>query len=245
MAFLDDTPIVHHLKAIREVYAEVLWPTRCAVCDAPGNVLCDSCRRSLPYIDPYLACPSCGEPYGLVQCTHCTPAILGEGIEHDDFRCISVAWYQAGMARAIRAFKDAGEQRLSGVFAHMLMDALPPEAWRDVGAIVYVPATAKALRQRGFDQMELIAQDLSSLSGCPVLPALEPPRSHDQRGLSRTERSANMRGRFRVDPAIALPPHVLLTDDVFTTGATMREASLALRQAGVRNVLGATVARAM
>jgi ComF family protein len=241
----SDIPITERLKAVRDVYAEVLWPTRCAVCDMPGAVLCDRCRASLPYIDPYLACPVCGEPNGLVQCTHCTPAILGDGCERDDFCCISVAWYRDGMARTIRAFKDAGEQRLAPVFAQMVMDVLPPEAWRDAGAIVYVPATARAKRRRGFDQMELISRSLGLLSGCPVLPCLIPPTAHDQRGLSRTERAVNMRGRFSVRPDIALPPRVVLVDDVFTTGATMREASHALRLAGVADVLGVTVARAM
>lgn len=62
-------------RAVRELgegAAELLWPTRCAGCDAPGVLLCDACRARLPLIDQAHACPRCGAPFGRLVCTECT-----------------------------------------------------------------------------------------------------------------------------------------------------------------------------
>lgn len=47
-----------------EALAETVWPTRCAVCDAPGEPLCEHCRTALRYVDWWRACPRCGAPFG-------------------------------------------------------------------------------------------------------------------------------------------------------------------------------------
>lgn len=59
-------------RELGEGFAELLWPTRCAGCDAPGVLLCDGCRADLPLIDQAHACPRCGAPFGSLVCTECT-----------------------------------------------------------------------------------------------------------------------------------------------------------------------------
>ena len=59
-----------------DMVAETLYPTRCAVCDKPGAVLCGSCAAALPYIDALTACPRCGAPFGVVQCSECTSVLM-------------------------------------------------------------------------------------------------------------------------------------------------------------------------
>ena len=59
-----------------EAAAETLWPTRCAICDRPGNVLCARCARLLPYVDWWRACRRCGSPFGYVQCDACSSVTL-------------------------------------------------------------------------------------------------------------------------------------------------------------------------
>lgn len=56
---------------ILERLAEVAWPTRCLGCDRPGELICDDCRRSLPWIEQRLACPVCGTPFGRLTCSGC------------------------------------------------------------------------------------------------------------------------------------------------------------------------------
>ncbi|MDD7364937.1 MAG: double zinc ribbon domain-containing protein, partial [Olsenella sp.] len=60
--------------ALAEAALELLWPTRCAGCDQPGELLCEECRASLPWVDQRFACPVCGAPFGWLTCTECDGA---------------------------------------------------------------------------------------------------------------------------------------------------------------------------
>ena len=63
------------LEKMGEGVAELLWPTRCVLCDVPGTLLCDKCRLELPYIDPLLTCPHCGQAHGRLVCVDCNSFI--------------------------------------------------------------------------------------------------------------------------------------------------------------------------
>lgn len=64
------------LRVMGEGVAELLWPTRCVLCDVPGTLLCDECRLELPYIDPLRACPFCGQAHGKFVCVDCNSFIV-------------------------------------------------------------------------------------------------------------------------------------------------------------------------
>jgi ComF family protein len=215
---------------------ELLYPTRCAGCDLPGTLLCDACDAALPRIVPTGACPRCGAPYGWLVCTECWDREL----EFDAGACAGSLEHP--LARIVTLFKDGGERRLSSLLAGLLLERV--EQWRGwPDAVAYVPATAKARRRRGFDHAAEIAGELARLMGVPLMTALERGRARDQRELGRRERFANARGTF-VANAGQMPPHVLLVDDVLTTGATLDAAAAALKAAGAEEVRVATVARA-
>ena len=226
--------------ALWEGLLELLWPTRCAVCDLPGTPLCDACRERLPSIDRALACPSCGAPWGHLTCTECDPTLPHGGFSFEAARC--ALEYTDDASRLVRAYKDEGEQRLSQVISDLLLGALPADwtAWAD--AIVGVPATRKAVRRRGFDHIELVCTQLARGSGLPLVRALEHRGASDQRRLGREQRRANMCDRFA--PAFGLSgANVLLVDDVFTTGATLEAAAGALLAARASSVRVLTLAR--
>ena len=65
-----------YAEAAAQAVAETLWPTRCAICDEPGELLCERCKSELPFIDLWRACPICGAPWGHTQCTECNPVML-------------------------------------------------------------------------------------------------------------------------------------------------------------------------
>lgn len=231
--------------AALEAIAETLWPTRCAVCDVPGEVLCEDCRRSLPYVDWWRACPRCGAPLGRVQCSECNRVMLArfERTEPPFASCASAVVLDGAAGRIVRMYKDHGERRLAGELARAMARIAHPSWIGEAPTLVAVPATGKALRRRGFDHMDEVARELSAILGIAVARPFAPPRSLDQRRLGGRDRIGNMKGRFSVLPGADAPERVLLIDDVYTTGATLFDATDALLAAGTRQVRCLTYAR--
>lgn len=228
-----------------EVFAETLFPTRCAVCDAPGTPLCPRCTAALPYIDVLLACPRCGAPFGRIQCTECNRVLLAP------FGYKEPPWNGAASAvvltdetrRVVTVYKDQGERALARPIAAILARLIPPSWLASRPAIAFVPATTAARRRRGFDHAELLARELSWALGADLTPLLTPPRRLDQRKLSRTARIQNMRESFAVLPGATAPRTVIVVDDVCTTGSTLFAATEALKKGGVEKVYALTFAR--
>ena len=203
-----------------EALAETVWPTRCAICDAPGHVLCDSCRMALAYVDWWRACPRCGAPFGRLQCCECNEVMLAaQGRTQPAFDGMAAAVsFEEGAARIVRTWKDAGERRLASEMARLMLPQVPP-AWLAGATATPIPASAAARRRRGFDHGR-------------ELEALARPRTFDQRALGRRGRIRNLQGRFQTLPGATVPARILLIDDVCTTGSTMNAACDALRAAG-------------
>lgn len=245
---------------IRRGALEAVSPTRCAGCERPGELVCPDCLERFHLIDPRHSCLRCGAPHGDLVCTECTPREeSGAGAECELWaggpdRCLAVAEFAEPLSRMIRAYKDAGEQRLFGPFAEMLLDCaqhaerVAGERYGDVlsatDAIVFVPATAAAFRRRGFDHMEAIARHLSELAGIPLVDVLVKLGDADQRVLGRTGRQARARDAYRVLERVD-ERRILLLDDVITTGATIVAATRTLRGAGAVHVDALALARVL
>lgn len=228
--------------------AEILWPTRCAVCDAPGSLICGDCRKSLIPYDPWLSCPYCGAPFGKLQCCECnsfTTQSKGEPLTDDS--CRSAFLFTEESGRIIKTFKDRDEQRLKTFIAQSMAAMLSPEEQETLGAIIPIPATKQAYIRRGYDHMDLVVQELSELTGIPVMHAFIPPKSLDQRSLNRNERLQNMRSAFSLtlEAQERLPERLLVVDDVLTTGSTIKAAQDVLLESGAKSVLGLTFARVL
>lgn len=226
-----------------EVISETLWPTRCAVCDAPGQVLCERCAASLPYLDWWRACKRCGSAFGSVQCDTCNPVVLERmgRCELPYAACAGAAMFSPEVGHIVRVYKDQGERRLAAVMAGQMVRALPPD-W-PVDAITFVPATLAAVRFRGFDHSELLARQVAEALGLSCVRTLARPKTRDQRQLSGKQRVSNLAGRFEALDGSRAPLRVLLVDDVYTTGATMCAATDALKAAGSQEVRCLTFAR--
>jgi len=143
----------------------------------------------------------------------------------------------------------------ASVLGRMLAEAiahLEPVLGEEPLVVIPVPLHFRKLRQRGFNQSELIARAalklLTARERFPLAPGVLERRreTQSQIGLSRHQRRENMRGAFGVVQADAIKDKaVLLVDDVFTTGTTASECARVLRRAGASKVFVATVARTL
>lgn len=224
---------------------ELLWPTRCVGCDELNTLLCDTCRLDLSWIFQHYACPVCGAPFGWLVCTECQK-------DWESSTCVSAFVYQGPAARLITVYKDQFELRLAPVLAAALVCALEEAETsavrqnslnlQEIDAVTFIPATAEAFKRRGFDHMELVAREVARLLDLPCIDVLVHKEAKDQRSLNRTQRVENMKGTFEVAHDV-YDMHILLIDDVITTGASIREATRELYVRGAALVLAASVAR--
>jgi competence protein ComFC len=121
------------------------------------------------------------------------------------------------------------------------------EIWLGLDAIIPVPLHPKREKRRGFNQAQVIAKELANLQKVKLLEGVlvktknVPPQTF----LQLKEREKNVRGAFRVVKKEEIKDRVvLLVDDVYTTGSTVRECSLILKEAGAKEVKALTIAQA-
>lgn len=231
---------------MRRSIEETLWPTRCAVCDRPGDLLCDDCRSALRFIDAVRACPTCGAPHGIVQCTECNPVMLAT-TERETLPYAAMASAVAldeAARRLILAYKDGSDRRLARVIASFIAPYANPAWLRAEPLVTFVPSTRSARARRGFDHAELTSTLVAEMLGAPHARLFGEPRTHDQRALSRHERAENMGATLALLPGVAPPKACLVVDDVCTTGATLYSAADALMRAGTETCYALTFARA-
>jgi ComF family protein len=163
--------------------------------------------------------------------------------------------YESGLRELIHLLKYDQVRPAANVLGRMLAEAIedlqPLLAGSEV-LVVPVPLHGTKLRQRGFNQSELIARaalKLRPAAGRLQLSTTVLERRREtksQIGLSRHQRRENMRGAFAVaKPHEVAERDVLVVDDVFTTGTTVSECARILRRAGAKRVYVATVARTL
>ncbi len=199
-----------------------------------------------------------------------SPFALGAGAGHqtdgaEEARCglcrkiappfvkaVAYGSYDGGLRELIHLLKYEQVRPAAAVLGRLLAEAMSGlESFGIEGSVVVpVPLHARKLRQRGFNQSELIAQEFIKLaSGKMTLHARVLQRRREtesQIGLTRHQRRENIRGAFVVDrPQEITGREILLVDDVFTTGTTVSECARVLLRAGASKVFVATVARTL
>jgi ComF family protein len=116
-----------------------------------------------------------------------------------------------------------------------------------IDLVVPIPLGKKRRRERGYNQVALVAMPLAASLEWPYVPqALKRTRdTRSQVGLSYEERRENITNAFVADARLVRDRAVLLMDDVATTGATLSAAASALNAAGARKIFALTLARAL
>lgn len=226
-----------------------------AVDDAlfPKDITCDACGGELVADTRYRLCAKCMENLPRISghiCEVCGAPLSGEGEyclrcqkqESLFVRSRSPLVYEGVAKELIYAMKFSGRKYINDTLAAMMADCFLANKM-EADVIVFVPMTAKEERKRGFNQSELLANNLGERLNSPVLPALlklkdTPP----QKELNREEREKNLDGAFKCIFDEVKKLNVLLVDDVFTTGVTANECTKALLKAKAKSVQVLTAA---
>ena len=147
------------------------------------------------------------------------------------------------LQQLIHLFKYAKVESLANPLSRFLLQALPLEANFDL--VMAMPMHWRKRWERGFNQAELLAAPVARRYGLPLATNLRRTRyTRSQAGLTETERRQNLRGSFVLRrPEQILGKRILLIDDVFTTGSTLRAAAAILKSAGAAQVAALTLAR--
>ncbi len=193
-------------------------------------------------------CAACDEPVGLLMafCSACASTVVpAPGHAADGRAAFS---YDGAVTRAIVRLKYERRPDLARPLGDLLWRSLEPRRETLLGSVVVpVPLHASRLAARGFNQSVLLAQRVARGLRAPLWPLAlrrlrDTPR---QAALDRQARVANVASAFATRRGERIRGrHVLLVDDVRTTGATLAACELALREAGAAEVHWAVVAQA-
>lgn len=206
-------------------------PHHCSGCSKPGGLLCTNCKNDI--IDRDVdGCVACDAP-------------SGGGVCRDHVKSYQKAWWVGerggALQRLIGNYKFQHARSGFGVLSELLDARLP--ALPDDVVLVPVPTASAHIRERGYDQVLLVAKHFASLRGLRITRAVERASKTTQRHASRSDRFVQAAGAFRLSGSIDPSATYVIVDDVVTTGATIESISHLLRQAGASRIWVAALAR--
>jgi ComF family protein len=242
------------VQRIPAVLFSFLFPDECRICEQPLTEfsrvpVCRVCLGKPEPLAAEFACVQCRAPFlsrfpldDQGRCALCRRGVRGFDAAY------SFGFYENELRELIHLFKYRRIETLSAPLGKLLVRALPREQSFDV--IVPMPLHWRKRWQRGFNQAELLANEIGRRTHFPVMQPLRRVRStKSQAGLTSAKRRENVSGAFRTSRRAAKQRtlegrSVLLIDDVMTTGATAAACARVLKRAGARQVTLLTLARA-
>lgn len=219
----------------------ILFPASCPLCqkEATQHKTAPICPDCWDAVSPYTGaiCRICGAPLvsdASLTCGEC----LKDEPAFTHARCFGL--HDGALKKAINLFKFHGIKRLSKPLAENFFHMELPRA----DMVLPVPLYKKRLRERGFNQSALLGKYVAKRLEVPLnLSSLVRNRdTRPQVGLSAKERKKNIKNAFEVNgKEVIKGRRIILIDDVFTTGATARECSRVLKNAGAQEVFVITL----
>lgn len=218
-------------------FLDILYPKKCPFCrtilakDEDG--ICKKCRRAIiPIEEP--RCMKCGKPLLKAEEEYCFDC---KKYNHEFEDGISLWIHKPPVSDALYRFKYNGLKCYGEVFAkEAVKNFYDYMDKRNIDAFVPIPLSTKRYRIRGYNQAEILAEELSKLTEIPVKNVLKRVReTNPQKQLNDLERKKNIKDAFAVKEVDALKS-VMLIDDIYTTGSTLDEAAKTLKNEGVSKV---------
>jgi ComF family protein len=215
-----------------------LFPARCIGCGRRGQALCAPCRHELPLLSRSVCarCATTRPQRGVCRgCRQLSPQLTS-------IRAICA--YQGAARKAVHTLKFRSGRYLAPLIGELMRDELARRPLR-ADLLVPVPMARDRMRDRGYNQAELLAHELAPGIGAPVVSGvLERASRMPQHTLGASERHDNLQGAITcVAPAEVIGRRILVIDDVCTTGATLSACAEALIDAGAARVSALVFAR--
>jgi ComF family protein len=246
------------LLAARKVVCgllDLVFPDDCRVCEKPLVLsqppydvsripVCSRCLKAPELLHAEFFCIACRTPFlnraPLDETGRCALCRLGlNGFD----QVYSFGAYEGTLRKLIHVFKFEGVRTLQRPLGSLLAQVLPREMSFD--AIVPMPLHWRRRWERGFNQSELLAREIARRWQTPVQnPVRRRKATAPQAGLTSSQRRKNVQGAFEAKQGCRLDRmHILLIDDVLTTGATASACARALKRAGASRVTFLSLAR--
>jgi competence protein ComFC len=234
---------MNRIKRIIEQSLDIIFPGRCRICGSmllffaqPGIPLCESCSLQIKPLEGR-RCEICSSPLLSEQriCTRCREQ------EFHFHSNISLFEYSGVVKELLYYYKFKGMRRFAELFSHMAGRII--KAHYPGLPIIPVPGTKGTMKRRGWNHLIPILKLISREYGILFVDSLEKRTDIPQKALSFAQRKENLKGNIMMKPGkVCHFSHVVLFDDIFTTGATADECSRVLLNDGVEKVYVVTLA---
>lgn len=221
---------------------DLIFPPRCAVCDTVlswgEKEICKECRKKIQYIRGAV-CFCCGKPVktGQEYCFDC------EKKKHEFKQGLALFPYEY-IRPSLYRFKYAGRREYARFYAGCIAKQFEAQKrlWKPE-ALVPVPLHPKKQKKRGYNQAQLIAEELSVLWKLPVLDDLviRTKNTKPMKAVEGQERQNNLKKAFKLGVNDVKLNTIIIIDDIYTTGSTIDAVSRVCRSVGIQNIYFITV----
>lgn len=212
---------------LRTYLLDLVFPPRCAFCHKiveSGDIrVCEHCKTHLPFT-------------------------TNQGCQKKDFvkLCVAPFYYENDVRASLLRFKFGNTPSYAKVYAPYMAACIQETLADQWDVLSWVPVSRRRLRQRGYDQAEVLCRAVAEELDVTPVPLLIKHRHTKAQSSSGSaeKRKANIAGAYRLlDGADVKDCRILLIDDIITTGSTMSECARTLGIGGADSVVCATVAR--
>lgn len=221
-----------------EKLLDFLYPPRCPICDKvvlPEDKICPECRKKIhEAAEP--VCMKCGKPLSNERKEYC----FNCGKKNYNFTQGRALWiYEKEVKMSVYRFKYQDRREYAKAYASEIVKKYG--GWirdKKIQAVIPIPLHRNRKRKRGYNQAEILAEEIGKILGLPVYTKflIRVRDTKPQKMLNDAERKNNLKKAFKMAENIVQLNRVLLVDDIYTTGSTLDAAASVLKAAGVPHV---------
>ncbi len=230
-------------RTIPGTMLDLLYPRRCPICDRAvkpfGSLICETCKRELVYIkEP--CCMKCGKHLQKEEKEYCKDCTSHVHL----YDCGRALFSYKSVSDSIARFKYRGRQEYAAYYAACMAETFAEFISAcQADALIPVPLHKSRLRVRGYNQAQVLAEELSALTGIPMFPDLveRVEKTAPMKDLSAAERQNNLKRAFKICRNDVKLNTIIIIDDIYTTGSTIDALAEVFQQSGVEKVYFVTL----